>query len=248
MVIWDFKFYSRNIGAILKVFHVFVNPLGFFVYLLLPSKPKELRVRTPIGQIKILMRNRKSARTLYSIFIREDYLIDKNIKNILDLGSNVGISALYFLTRNKKNRVLCVEPDPNNKFFLKSNLNKFRDRSQIIFSAIGCSNKKEEIFNISYDGKYSSFKEIDNRLEKKIKVEVITINDVLKKSFFRNNYPILLKVDIEGLEKEVLKSFDFKKNLRIKELIIEGKGFKNLINRDVSVELRYGYVEKLELK
>ena len=87
--------------------------------MIFPSKEKKIQLRTPTGKVNILMRNRQSARTLYSIFIREDYLIDKKRKIILDLGSNIGISALYFLTRNKKNRIYCVEPDPNNAYFLK---------------------------------------------------------------------------------------------------------------------------------
>ena len=216
--------------------------------MIFPSKGKEIKLRTPIGKINIIMRNRQSARTIYSIFVREDYLIDKEYKNILDLGSNIGISALYFLTRNKKNRIYCVEPDPNNAYFLKRNLKRFKNRSVISFSAITSDTDKYKKFNLSIDGKYSSFKKIDKILDKTIKVKTKTINDILREDFFNNKLPILLKLDIEGLEKEVINSFDFRSNPRIIQLIAEGTGYKENINKKGTLEVRNGYIENYIFK
>ena len=232
-----------NLRVFFRVFTCFVNPLGFAFYLILPFAKKYIKVRTPIGHIKILMRNRQSARTLYSIFIREDYKTDNAKKNILDLGSNIGISALYFLSRNKKNQILCIEPDPNNAYYLQNNLERFKDRSNILYCAIGTEDSKYLAFNLSKDGKYSSFKKIGKKYDRKIDVDVISLNNALKKAKFINDYPILIKIDIEGLEKDVIKGFDFKKNDNVKELIIEAKGCKNYINRKSVAQLINGYVE-----
>ena len=233
-----------NIRCFFRLFLIFVNPISYVIYLLFPFKPRKLKIRTPIGKINVLLRNRQSARTLYSIFIRQDYLIDNKTKNILDLGSNIGISALYFLTRNKNNKILCIEPDPNNAFFLESNLNKFRDRSQIFFCAISSKRSKNQNFNVSTDGKYSSLIDIGSSLFEKISVDVITIDDALCKAKFNENIPILLKIDIEGLEKEVINNFDFKANQKINELIVEGTGYSNYINRPAVPKIVNGYVEK----
>ena len=241
----DFSLLNKiNLRCFYKSFFILVNPLRFYIYICFPSKSKVIKVRTPIGKVNICMRNRQSARTLYSIFVREDYLIDNKPKNILDLGSNIGISAIYFLTRNIKNRIFCVEPDPNNHYFIERNLNKFSDRSKISFCAIRSKNEENKYFNLSKDGKYSSFNEIGANFDKKIKVETLTINDALKDDIFNNNFPILIKIDIEGLEKEVINNFDFNSNLRIKQLIAEGTGYKEYINRAGVFEIRNGYVEK----
>ena len=221
-----------------------MNPFSFISYIVFPSKGKEIQLRTPIGKINVMMRNRQSARTIYSIFVREDYFIDKEYKNILDLGSNIGISALYFLSRNKKNRIYCVEPDPNNAYFLKKNLKSFKNRSKISFSAITTDKKKYKNFNLSFDGKYSSFKNLGRNLDETIEVKTKTIDDLLNDVFFKNNLPILLKLDIEGLEKEVINNFDFKSNPRIIQLIAEGTGYKENINKKGNLEVINGYIEK----
>ncbi len=237
-----------NLKCFYRIFFLFVNPISFILYLISPSKGKELKVRTPIGKVGIIMRNRQSARTLYSIFVREDYFIDKKTKNILDLGSNIGISALYFLTRNKKNRIYCVEPDPNNAYFLKRNLKCFMNRAIISYRAITSDIEKYKKFNLSFDGKYSSLKDIGKIHDKQIKVKTITLNEILKEDFFKNKLPILLKIDIEGLEKEVIDSFDFKNNPRLIQLIVEGTGYKDNVNRKANIEVRNGYVEKYTFK
>ena len=239
-----FKLFSMNLKVAFKVLFIIVNPISFAFYLFYPREKKSLKVRTPIGKINILLRNRQSARTLYSIFIREDYLTDNTNKNIIDLGSNIGISALYFLSRNIKNQIICFEPDPNNSYYLKKNLDEFKDRSQIKFCAIGLLDSEGIEFNISKDGKHSSFKEIGNRLTKKVKVKVISIKNALKNITFKKNYPLLLKIDIEGLEKEVLSNIDFLNDLQIKELIVEGTGNKEYINKESVPEVINGFIEK----
>ena len=190
------------------------------------------------------MRNRESARTLFSIFVREDYLTDSEEKNILDLGSNIGISAAYFLSRNKINEIFCVEPDPYNIEFLKENLKQFKGRYKISLCAIGGEDSKYVEFNISNDGKYSSTKEIGQRFKEKIKVKTISIEKTLREAIFKKSRPILIKIDTEGTEGEILKSLNFKHYPMIKELIVEGVGLKKFISRKCKMKMVNGYIEK----
>ena len=53
-----------------------------------------------------------------------------------------------------------------------------------------------------------------------------------------------MKLDIEGLEKEVINNFDFKSNPRIIQLIAEGTGYKENINKKGNLEVINGYIEK----
>ena len=235
--------YPCNIFSIPKVFITLVNPLLFICYLIYPWRNCFIKVRTPIGRVNIFLRNRQSARTLYSIFIREDYLVSNCERQILDLGSNIGISALYFLSRNSKNRIYCVEPDPENRSFLKKNLFKFSDRSTLDFRAINLKDNDFLEFNLSKDGKYSSFNPIGERLLEKIKVETVSLKKIMKNTNFKGFIPILIKMDIEGLEKKIIKNFDFSSNINIKKLIVESTGLKNYINRKGKHKVKNGYVE-----
>ena len=221
-----------NLRVSYKVFWVFVNPLSFAFYLIFPKERKTLKLRSPIGKINLVLRNRQSARTIYSIFVREDYFINYSNRNILDFGSNIGISAVYFLSRKKRNKIVCFEPDPNNAYFLDKNLEKFKDRTEIYFCAIGTKDEEEMEYNLSIDGKYSSFNKLPNsKFDKKVKVKVKSFDYALKKTNFNNQFPLLLKIDIEGLEKKLLQTIDFFKNSQIKELIVEGLGNKDFINK-----------------
>ena len=236
-----------NLRVSYRVFFVFVNPLSFAFYLLFPKERKILKLRSPIGKINLVLRNRQSARTIYSIFIREDYFTDYSNKNILDFGSNIGVSAVYFLSRNKTNKIVCFEPDPNNAYFLDKNLEKFKDRSEIHFCAIGTKDEEEIEYNLSIDGKYSSFNKLPiSKLDKKVKVKVINFENALKKTNFNIQIPILLKIDIEGLEKKLLKTIDFFRHSQIKELIVEGLGNIDFINKKTNPKVVNYYVEKFD--
>ena len=233
-----------NLLSIFKIFKTFKNPLDFFIFLLNPKKGKILNLRTPIGNIKILLRNRESARTVFSIFIREDYLTNSEEKNILDLGSNIGISAAYFLSRNKINQIFCVEPDPNNIEFLKANLEQFTGRYKFSICAIGSEDSQYVDFNISNDGKYSSIRKIGKKFKEKIKVKTISIKTALSQPIFQQSKPILLKIDTEGTEGEILKNLNFNDYPFISELIVEGVGFKKYISRECKMKVVNGYIER----
>ncbi len=48
------------------------------------------------------------------------------------------------------------------------------------------------------------------RLEKSIEIETISVNDIMEK-YFNGKAPVILNLDIEGLETEILNSIDFEK-------------------------------------
>ncbi len=48
----------------------------------------------------------------------------RDISVVVDFGSNIGISALYFLTRNQDIKVYLFEPVPQNILRLKKKTNK----------------------------------------------------------------------------------------------------------------------------
>ena len=134
--------------------------------------------------------------TVNEIFCRKDYSAGKNIRNIVDIGSNIGISALYFLTRNNYSYCYLYEPVKSNIEKLKNNLNGFEDRYQLFEFAV--SNQEEEVeFEIEDTGRYGR---IGIKTGKSIKVQCKHINDVLTGVFEKCNFIDILKIDTEGVE------------------------------------------------
>ena len=233
-----------NYFAIYRIFFVFTDPLNFIVKVITKKVPNKLYVRTPIGTIQLYPRNIESLYTIYSVFCRGDYKIDHNKTSvILDIGANCGYTASYFLSRNKKNQVICYEPDPKNVKFLNTNLSKFNDRFQIIDSGVGVSNSESKLY-LSECGKYNTI--IRSKNSKIIKINLISINDILDLHSEKKN--LIIKIDIEGIEKELLKKIDFNKYPYIKKIMVESIGCSDLIEIDHKLKVVNSYVEHISFE
>src|SRR6202030_4265486 len=61
------------------------------------SYPTNISIRTPTGNISPTLYSWHDTRTIHEIFLARDYRIDERPKIIVDFGSNIGLSAAYFL-------------------------------------------------------------------------------------------------------------------------------------------------------
>ena len=61
--------------------------------------PTRVEVRTPLGVVRPKLWSHHDMFTVNEVFCRRDYAARPGDLRVLDLGSNIGISALYFLTR-----------------------------------------------------------------------------------------------------------------------------------------------------
>src|SRR5262245_28245592 len=99
--------------------------------------PYPCSVRTPLGLIRPRLYSHHDVWTVVEIFCREDYRAPASIRCVVDVGSNIGISALYFLTRNPACRCYLYEPDPRNVARLEDNLVACPRRWQLQEAAVG---------------------------------------------------------------------------------------------------------------
>ena len=72
--------------------------------------PWRCPVRTPLGVVAPLTYSHHDLVTVTEVFCRLDYEAPPDVRVVVDLGSNIGISALYFLTRNPDVRCHLYEP------------------------------------------------------------------------------------------------------------------------------------------
>lgn len=134
--------------------------------------------------------------------IKKD-IIDKELL-IIDCGSNIGCSTNYFLNTFDNSKIISIEPDLGNFNMLKSNVENNKNLV-IINNAI--SNE-----NINYIVESSLENNKDNRGKRIIGglgqnfLKSLTINQILAEKNNQNFYPFLVKIDVEGHEKNLFLS------------------------------------------
>lgn len=181
--------------------------------------PYYVRVRTPLGTIEPRLDSFHDLLTVNEIFCRLDYAADPGIRTVVDLGSNVGISALYFLTRNAQVKCHLFEPNPRNVSRLRANLAAFGDRYRLVEKAVAFERGQVE-FGIEPTGRYGG---IGVATGSTINVECLHINDVLESVLLEAGSIDILKIDTEGAEIATVEAIDQSLARRIRRIFLEAR-------------------------
>lgn len=133
----------------------------------------------------------------------------------LDLGANHPkvMSNTYFFYERGARGVL-VEANPE----LADELKNERSGDIVLNKCISDKSGEKLDFNIlNLDGlsKVGDVSDIllenpDARIEKTVKLETVSVNDIIEE-YFSGKAPLILNLDIEGLERQILDSIDFEK-------------------------------------
>jgi FkbM family methyltransferase len=164
--------------------------------------PYRCEVRTPEGIVTPTLFSAHDMVTVNEVFCREDYRAGSDIEVVVDIGSNIGISALYFLTRSPRSRVWLYEPVPNNTESLRSNLERFEGRWQLEQTAVA-DREGAAHFGIEPTGRYGG---LDLDHAESIEVRVRQIDSVLRGVLDREGRVDILKIDAEGSEARILRA------------------------------------------
>lgn len=164
----------------------------------------------------IVRKNTSDKHVFRQIFITRDYSIPLKIKPrlIVDAGANVGYSSLWFSRKYPKAKIIAVEPEKSNYDILEKNT---KSEKNIFPIKAGLWNKKTSLKIINEDGDKWGFQTKED-VSGKNNINTITIDEILK----QNNLDKidLLKIDIEGAEKELFsKNTEWLKKVDV--LIIE---------------------------
>ena len=182
-------------------------------------------IETKIG-VKIKLFSYGDFSTFNLVFCRQDYLADKKINAVLDIGSNIGITAHYWLFKNPKVKIYCYEPSKKNFKRLTENTKKFKKNIKLKQSAVSNFNGYSKLYKSKTGVNDSIIDKVSKDFEK---IKVIKINDILKKIFSNFKNLDILKIDTEGCEREILKSIDKKYFKKIRIINIEGSNYNNLV-------------------
>jgi FkbM family methyltransferase len=136
------------------------------------------------------------AREAYAIPHR--FLDPDRVHTIVDCGANTGITALYFATKYKHARIISIEPDPDNFNVLKQNV-AGHDRIEPIWAAV--VGRAGPVHLTQNRPAYGNAVQCGDLPGPTIEVPGHTISALCEAHGIQSID--LLKIDIEGAEKEV---------------------------------------------
>ncbi len=163
--------------------------------------PQTLPVRTPLGTIRPRLYSHHDLLTVNEIFCREDYACHAPLRTVVDIGANIGLSALWFLTRDPQVRVHAFEPLPRNLQRLAANVAPFADRLTVHPLAVGLADGPVT-FGWEETGRYGG---IGLDLDGRVTVDCVEINGALRDILAARGAIDVLKIDVEGLEIDLLR-------------------------------------------
>ena len=148
-------FTARHYRTIWNMFRIGFDPWSSLRRYLFEGGdyPYDCRLRTPVGTVGVTLFGADDVITLFEVFYREDYRVGNDIRTAVDIGANIGISGLYFMTRNGSCRAHLFEPDPHNLELLRGNLADFEGRFRLHEYAVADSDGEFD-FGIEGTGRY----------------------------------------------------------------------------------------------
>jgi len=168
----------------------------------LGTYPRALTIKTPSGGATVQLFSDADLSTLDLIFCRRDYHLPRNTRVVVDIGSNIGLSTLFWLTQNADSQVYCYEPSPVSYERLTNNLDPYKGRFQARREAVS-DFRGSATLGIEPSGVNSS---LDRTSSDSVPCQVVHINEVLEPVITRHGEIDVLKLDSEGHEYRTLKA------------------------------------------
>jgi FkbM family methyltransferase len=169
---------------------------------------------------KVLRAPLLDAWPVFEVFAFGEYDFDvlpwERIKWVVDCGANVGAFCVW-ITGRSPCRVLAVEPNPSAYSLLRENVASLGER--VVLKKVAIAGRRE--IRTLYDDGFPAISSLvmPRNAARTYEVQAITLEELLSTSGF----PAidLLKMDIEGAEKEVLQATSVDTLRRIQAAVIE---------------------------
>ncbi len=209
----------RHYHAALNMIRLYKEPAEMFRRYLTKGGeyPFTAHVKTPSGWLDLQLFSPDDVRTVNEIFCREDYPADTQDTVVVDFGSNIGVSAAYFLSRGPHVHTYLFEPLPANIERLQKNLAQFSSRYTLEEVAVGPTDGEVE-FGYEETGRYGGVGAATGR---KMTVKSRNSTSVLEEVVAKHGHIDVLKIDIEGLEDAVVNGIPKELARKIRKIYVE---------------------------
>lgn len=151
------------------------DPVDFLIRYLFGegSYPTAIAIRQGSGVVTVYAFTPHDILTINEIFFREDYSVPPRCGVVVDLGSNIGVSVLYFILRGGPGcHVYAYEPVPENIEKPHANLKGHEDAFTLTPCAIGPTGGTAD-FGLEATGRYGG---LGLALDVSIRVTVLDVN------------------------------------------------------------------------
>jgi len=154
---------------------------------------------------RLVVADASELEVLREVFLEREYEIELRTEPvvILDLGSNVGASIVFFHARYPAARIIGVEPDPRAFTRLRTNVAQFDGVTVLNMAAARADGLRP--FYQADESWLSSLREQEGAESDSIEVETRTLETLLAELGI--DHVDLLKIDVEGAEEEILPGF-----------------------------------------
>jgi FkbM family methyltransferase len=143
-----------------------------------------------------------------------------NVKTIVDAGANIGATSVYLLEVYPSAHVIAIEPDPYNFQMLQKNLADYGSRVSCLRSALWGTEAELRILRGAFrDGGEWSCQVTPSLTACESDVRALTVSKLMDD--FNLKMIDILKVDIEGAEREVFRGSSAEWLRRTRTIAIE---------------------------
>ena len=152
---------------------------------------------------KIYLRTDQSDPYIFEqIFSEQQYNFDhpagQDVKWIIDAGANIGLAAVFFSEKFPNAQIVSIEPNKENFELLKKNTVNYKN-VHCIHAALWYQKEKLDISN--KEEKSAGYMMAPNADESADLIQSVTVNQLIED--YKMSEISILKIDIEGSEKEV---------------------------------------------
>lgn len=130
-----------------------------------------------------------------------DFFVEKEPEVIIDAGANIGLASVFFANKYPNAKIIAIEPEESNFEMLKKNTASYSN-IHLVKAALWHSICELDLFG-GYDdwGFRLGMDKKESRLKKQHLTKTVTVDKLIED--FGINKIDILKIDIEGSEKEV---------------------------------------------
>ena len=144
--------------------------------------------------------NRGDIQGIREIFIDEIYRLPEGVEvtGLVDFGANIGLATVWLATTYNLTGVIAVEPLPENARLLRTNVRANNIACQVIEAAVGTTT------GVTYFAETSE-SNLGHVADTGREIPLVDVREIVNELSFSRP---LLKMDIEGMEGELLQSID----------------------------------------
>lgn len=186
-------------------------------------------LRTPKEGYEVCLRLETTDSTVFEqIFLYEEYAsphLPTHARTIVDLGANIGMSTIFFALRYPEAGIIAVEPDFHNFEILKANVANLGERAKVEHAAAWAHDGQISLVLQDTHGRaleawgVQVSESSQSETTRTARIPSYCMETVFEKAGFGEID--ILKVDVEGAEKEIFLADPSRWLPRVKFVVIE---------------------------